>query len=171
MRSVHEIEKEQIELEKQLETIQGTATEVYTRIVGYYRSVNNWNRGKREEYDHRLLFNQPRKTPRIFDGETQEASEVLKNIDSLDESFAPARYILFYRNACPNCPPVKAYLENCALDHEHINVDTNDGTEAASKFQVFAAPTVIFFDQYDKEIARVHNVSGLKELEIPQGVV
>jgi transcription elongation factor Elf1 len=33
-------------------------TEVYTRIVGYYRPVNQWNRGKKEEYRHRKLFEQ-----------------------------------------------------------------------------------------------------------------
>jgi ribonucleoside-triphosphate reductase len=31
-------------------------TEVYSRIVGYYRPVKNWNVGKKEEYGHRRLF-------------------------------------------------------------------------------------------------------------------
>ena len=31
-------------------------TEIYTRIVGYYRSLANWNAGKREEYNHRQMF-------------------------------------------------------------------------------------------------------------------
>jgi hypothetical protein len=39
--------------------VQGTQTEVYTRIVGYYRSVKNWNLGKKEEYKHRVTFNFP----------------------------------------------------------------------------------------------------------------
>lgn len=34
----------------------GTETEVYTRIVGYYRPLKNWNPGKAEEYKDRLLF-------------------------------------------------------------------------------------------------------------------
>ena len=34
----------------------GKETEVYARIVGYYRPVKNWNRGKAEEYQHRRLF-------------------------------------------------------------------------------------------------------------------
>lgn len=28
-------------------------TEVYSRIVGYYRPVKNWNDGKRQEYTER----------------------------------------------------------------------------------------------------------------------
>lgn len=34
----------------------GKETEVYARIVGYYRPVKNWNRGKIEEYRARRLF-------------------------------------------------------------------------------------------------------------------
>jgi hypothetical protein len=29
---------------------------VYTRIVGYYRSLKNWNKGKRDEYEQRKTF-------------------------------------------------------------------------------------------------------------------
>ena len=39
-----------------LKNVHGTETEVYARIVGYYRSVRNWNKGKRDEYDHRKMF-------------------------------------------------------------------------------------------------------------------
>ena len=34
----------------------GEETEVYTRIVGYYRPVKNWNRGKKSEYGDRQTF-------------------------------------------------------------------------------------------------------------------
>lgn len=33
--------------------INAIRTEVYSRIVGYYRPVQNWNRGKREEFSQR----------------------------------------------------------------------------------------------------------------------
>jgi anaerobic ribonucleoside-triphosphate reductase len=32
------------------------ATEVYSRIVGYYRPIQNWNRGKKSEYKERKLY-------------------------------------------------------------------------------------------------------------------
>ncbi len=53
--------KEQIctkisEIESELENVRGTECEVYARIVGYYRSVKNWNAGKAEEYKHRINF-------------------------------------------------------------------------------------------------------------------
>ena len=34
----------------------GREAEVYSRIVGYYRSVRNWNKGKREEFGDRQVF-------------------------------------------------------------------------------------------------------------------
>ena len=34
----------------------GAGTEVYSRIVGYFRPVNQWNKGKRQEFGERKLF-------------------------------------------------------------------------------------------------------------------
>ncbi|MFW5735556.1 MAG: anaerobic ribonucleoside-triphosphate reductase, partial [Oceanidesulfovibrio sp.] len=34
----------------------GADTEVYTRIVGYYRPVSQWNKGKQAEYVDRMVF-------------------------------------------------------------------------------------------------------------------
>ncbi len=35
-------------------------TEIYSRVVGYYRPVQNWNKGKVEEFEERKLID-PRK--------------------------------------------------------------------------------------------------------------
>lgn len=34
----------------------GEKTEVYSRVVGYFRPIQQWNDGKREEFDQRKLF-------------------------------------------------------------------------------------------------------------------
>jgi len=34
----------------------GSETEVWSRVVGYYRPVQNWNKGKKEEYKQRRTF-------------------------------------------------------------------------------------------------------------------
>ena len=47
-----EILKHQVEFSK----VKGTKTEVYTRIVGYYRNVDNFNIGKKEEYRERKAY-------------------------------------------------------------------------------------------------------------------
>lgn len=37
----------------------GAETEVWSRVVGYYRPVKNWNKGKREEFRQRSVFTLP----------------------------------------------------------------------------------------------------------------
>lgn len=56
MTEIQKIEKRIQELKDQMKNVKGTSTEVYTRIVGYYRSVKNWNAGKRAELTERILF-------------------------------------------------------------------------------------------------------------------
>ena len=43
---------------KEGETIMkcGQETEIYSRVVGYFRPVSNWNKGKREEFRGRKVF-------------------------------------------------------------------------------------------------------------------
>ncbi|MDR1074456.1 MAG: anaerobic ribonucleoside-triphosphate reductase [Treponema sp.] len=56
MRTIEEINKDLQEAREELANVQGGPAEVYSRIVGYYRSVRNWNKGKKEEYGERKLF-------------------------------------------------------------------------------------------------------------------
>lgn len=34
----------------------GKKTEVYSRVCGYHRPISNWNKGKKEEFFHRKVF-------------------------------------------------------------------------------------------------------------------
>jgi hypothetical protein len=56
MRTIEEIDKDLLKAREELADVQGAPAEVYSRIVGYYRSVRNWNKGKKEEYGERKLF-------------------------------------------------------------------------------------------------------------------
>ena len=44
------------ELKAELAGVKGTECEVYSRIVGYFRPVKQWNNGKQEEYADRVTF-------------------------------------------------------------------------------------------------------------------
>jgi ribonucleoside-triphosphate reductase len=44
------------ELEQELANVKGTECEVYSRIVGYFRPVKQWNNGKQEEFSEREMF-------------------------------------------------------------------------------------------------------------------
>ena len=50
----------------------GKETEVYTRVVGYFRAVKNWNEGKQEEYKERTEY----KAEAVKIGETEETNGV-----------------------------------------------------------------------------------------------
>lgn len=43
-------------LETELAGVKGSECEVYSRIVGYFRPIKQWNNGKQEEYSERETF-------------------------------------------------------------------------------------------------------------------
>ena len=57
-KKIIEIDNEIVKLKEQLDNAKGTPCEVYTRIVGYHRAVDSWNKGKREEFKNRVTYTQ-----------------------------------------------------------------------------------------------------------------
>jgi len=59
MKEIHFIERVQGMTEAELEELRGKRTpcEIYSRIVGYIRPVNQWNDGKMAEWNDRKVFN------------------------------------------------------------------------------------------------------------------
>lgn len=163
MRTIEQVESDIQNVRNELTDVHGTSTEVYARIVGYYRSVRNWNKGKREEYRHRKLF--------IAD---EGRIESHLEIDQSMHTEAPiatslggiSRYELFVRKTCPNCPPVKECCTNLPLSGAQIDVDSEEGREAAINMGILSAPTVIFYDSEGNEVSRAHSVREIRALPI-----
>lgn len=132
-------------LKAELLTVEGSPTEVYSRIVGYYRSVRNWNAGKREEFGARKEFS----FPSVLEGGKDIAS-----------------YRLFTRAACPQCPPVRDYMRASGLPGVIVDVDTEDGLLLARQFDILSTPTAILLDSDGKERARAHSCSQLEALDM-----
>ena len=165
LRSIEQVEKEIAETKAALKDVHGSETEVYARIVGYYRSVKHWNKGKRDEFDQRKMF-------------TLEASQEydITAADGPCKCSAPAKmtkaetvqdlesvtYEMYTRKTCPNCPPVKAFMADIEMPGRNIDVDTDEGLSEAANKGVFAAPTVIFYNKAGIETARCHNVEELE---------
>lgn len=59
----------------------GSETEVFSRIVGYYRPVKNWNKGKKEEYKEREEFTEKCAFNSCFQNELQAAVAKRKEAD------------------------------------------------------------------------------------------
>jgi glutaredoxin len=166
-----EIDKRIGELKTELENVRGRETEVYSRIVGYYRAVKNWNRGKREEYNHRVTYTYPSSMPGTS-GTIRSPLSAGKAETGVSPGIqAISSYQYFYRTTCPNCPPVKSYLEGLGYQGSEINVDMDEGFTLAGKLAICATPTVIFRDSDGSEILRVSNLHELiKAFEAEQAV-
>lgn len=157
--NIEEINKRIEELKREISAVQGSDTEVYARIVGYYRSVGNWNKGKREEYNYRKNF-------MINDASTVciSAEEPANETTPMPQTSAVGRILCFVRKTCPNCPPVKAALEKSNLPVEYIDADTNEGLQSAVAYGVMKAPTVLFLDADGRELLRTSSAAELESL-------
>jgi ribonucleoside-triphosphate reductase len=157
---IEEIESEISELKKKMNQVEGSTTEVYSRIVGYYRSVKNWNLGKKEEYKIRVPFTKiDSKTTKPILKELSPATETV-----VGSPLRIAKYNYFYRSSCPNCPAMKDVLDKISISGETFNVDMEKGLEEASKNLVFSAPTVIFRSAEGSEVFRTGNPSEVLSL-------
>jgi hypothetical protein len=170
--TVKEIDAKIAELKLELGSVKGTQTEVYTRIVGYYRSVRNWNAGKRSEYKERKLYDagvslESSCAERATQGAAQASSLAAGSAPDMG-GLSPEKYLLFTRKTCPNCPPVSDYVKDISLAGSRIDVDTEEGLVAARKYGVMASPTVIFLDKEEREVARAINVQDLKKIDLPR---
>ena len=165
----------------------GEPTEVYSRVVGYFRPVQNWNKGKKEEFKERLEFNvkshgirppaiierkgpaKEEPSPALSGGSAlQDEGEVVAEVTPIappvQEEKKPAKYLFFWGEHCPHCPAVKMYLENNVdLPGESYSVDTPEGYDLAMKHNVIGTPTVILFDEGGNELANLHNIGGLRK--------
>ncbi|MFA6857687.1 MAG: anaerobic ribonucleoside-triphosphate reductase [Treponema sp.] len=175
-RTLAEIDADIAATKEALKNVHGSETEVYARIVGYYRAVRNWNKGKREEYDHRKMFSlSDSKEYTISEAdnvcECSKAERISrteqKPVSQENTSSENGKYEFFARRTCPNCPPVKSYITNVPMTGRTIDVDTESGLAEAAKKGVFAAPTVIVYNNNGTEVARAHNVEELTSIFEP----
>ena len=134
----------------------GQTTEIYSRITGYYRPVQNWNDGKLQEYQNRKEYevnesSMKRPTSTIVTLSNQE-SDVKVDIESPED----IKY-LFTTKTCPNCKLAKEYLVN----ESYILVDAEENIELATRYGVMQAPTLVIVDgdQYRKYV----NASNIKK--------
>lgn len=176
MRTLKQVEKDLEEAREALKQVQGTATEVYSRIVGYYRSVRNWNRGKRQEYTERKLFRVISETIEAQKGSaagtasSAQTTNVLSDSSSQSTNMLPvstlpnsrqSRILLFVRAACPACPPAKDAAIKLGLPVDYVDADTSEGLSEAVRRNVHSTPTAILLDPEGKEMARARDPKSI----------
>ncbi len=132
----------------------GKSTEVYSRITGYYRPVQNWNDGKLQEYANRTEYDVANSVLKRPDGAEAVAASapVAESVGTGEE----VKY-LFTTKTCPNCKLAKEYLQGV----EYEIIDAEENMELAQRFGVMQAPTLVVVsdDKYKKYV----NASNIKK--------
>ncbi len=138
----------------------GEKTEVYSRITGYYRPVQNWNEGKIQEYKNRKLYDIANSKLKKIDPSKMPANNTsFMAEDTLSQTTPikkkdPVRY-LFTTKTCPNCAAAKEMLS----DEEYVLVDAEEERELTEQFSVMQAPTLVVVD--GDEIEKYVNASNI----------
>ncbi len=128
-------------------------TEVYSRITGYYRPVQNWNDGKREEYRER----------KTYDGlNFQLKNNSVENVKKENEKAAdPAdenEILLFTAKTCPNCRTAKIFLDQAGVPYHLVEAESHENL--VNHFGIQSTPTLIVVK--NGNIQRYLNVSNIR---------
>ncbi len=115
----------------------GKTTEVYSRITGYYRPVQNWNNGKSQEFKDRVEYNLSTSKIKRNGPKEEKTDDVMRLVESVEIE----KPILVTTKTCPNCKVAANMLERAGIAYEKILVDENP--EIAKKFGITQAPTLI----------------------------
>ena len=149
----------------------GQKTEVYSRITGYYRPVQNWNDGKAQEFKQRKTYYIGR------DGDLKKeiletdagalrhavrmsSTEPENSPKKQAECEAPEKLLLFGTRICPNCRAARAKLEKAGIPF--IYVLAEEQPELARKYGVMQAPSIVrLFDENWVLIAGLPNIQKM----------
>ena len=130
----------------------GAPTEVYSRITGYYRPVQNWNDGKLQEYANRKEYDIAnsilKKKPTL--------NRLAEDVQDAVEETSTVKY-LFTTKTCPNCRMAKEYLK----DIDYILVDAEEEVALAQQYKIMQAPTFVVVNQ--DGVHKYANASNIKK--------
>ena len=129
------------------EEVCGKPTQVFSRVSGYYRPVQNWNDGKAQEFKER----------KTYDGQNAVDGEVLGGVK--DTAAAPETpiqvadegtmdvdldgLVLFASKTCPNCRLAKDFLGKFGVNYKVIMAEEN--LDLVKALGLTTAPTLVKF--------------------------
>lgn len=136
----------------------GKKSEVYSRITGYYRPVQNWNDGKSQEYKNRTVYDVLHsKAPAAH--RIQKAVVTVKKDDVTIERPETVKY-LFTTSTCPNCKIARQMLEG----EEYQVIDAEKNPELASRYGILQAPTLVVVQgDQEKKYVNASNIQRYVE--------
>ena len=148
----------------------GQKTEVYSRITGYYRPVQNWNDGKAQEFRDRKVYDighshlthtGPLAAPAAAApaAEAPAAPEAPAAAEKKPETSGTGRALLFVSQTCPNCKLAISLLEKEGFLFKKVVATEN--VELTNKYGVKQAPTLVVLGS-GEEFTKYKGVSEIK---------
>ena len=143
----------------------GKDTEVWSRITGYYRPVQNWNDGKVQEFKDRKEYNIGHSH---FTGgiHRHEAccgdGTVAHGMQPEEVGTVSAAHTaqLFTRTTCPNCRVAEKMLDKAGFAYENLTAEEHP--ELCRKYGIKGAPTLVLSDGVHFE--KYYGVAEIKKL-------
>ncbi len=130
--------------------------EVYSRITGYYRPVQNWNDGKTQEYKNRTVY--------VTDGvnekkeiKEERATESKSYPDTEGSLARSSEKLLFTTRTCPNCKIAKQMLHG----EEYELIDAESHPELVKAYGIMQAPTLVVLK--NGEVEKYVNASAIQK--------
>ena len=132
----------------------GEKTEVYSRITGYYRPVQNWNNGKAQEFKDRKVYNigASRLT---HQGPLEPAPACAPAQMDTNE---PDELLLFTTKTCPNCRMACMMLDKAGIPYQKIDAEAD--VALTRRHNVQQAPTLVYV--HGGEATNIANASNIK---------
>ena len=134
----------------------GKTAEVYSRITGYYRPVQNWNEGKSQEFKNRKLYDIASSVCKRAGEKKAEAAPEIKVEVVSEEKSTGTRY-LFTTKTCPNCALAKEMLDG----EDYILIDAEENADMTREYGVMQAPTLVVVN--GDNVTRYANASNIQK--------
>ena len=144
----------------------GKDTEVWSRITGYYRPVQNWNDGKVQEFNDRKEYNIGHSH---FTGGIHRHEAGCCCGDTVAHGMQPEEVgavsavrtaQLFTRTTCPNCRVAEKLLDKAGFAYENLTAEEHP--ELCREYGIQGAPTLVLSDGVHFE--KYYGVAEIKKL-------
>ena len=148
----------------------GKKTEVYSRVTGYYRAVQNFNDGKAHEFadrkEYKVNSDSLSKPENECESCKTDYTELPKtNIEPDIENTVRTilagtrKPMLFTTSTCPNCKMAKKFISEYGFDCDILLAEEN--TDLVKMYEITSAPTLIVFD--NGQPVKIQNVSNIRK--------
>ena len=143
----------------------GKDTEVWSRITGYYRPVQNWNDGKVQEFKDRKEYNIGhshftggihRHEACCGDGTVAHGMQP-EEVGTISAAHTAQ---LFTRTTCPNCRVAEKMLDKAGFAYENLTAEEHP--ELCREYGIKGAPTLVLSDGVHFE--KYYGVAEIKKL-------